>query len=50
MGEYRITVSTRHLKDKPGYVAIPEKYGSQKTSGLKVQVKPGQNTYDIKLE
>ena len=50
VGEYRITVSTKHLKGKPGYVALPEKYGSQKTSGLKVQVKPGQNIYDVKLD
>src|SRR5690349_11250811 len=32
-GEYRVTISTKVLKGKPGYVAIPEKYGNADTSG-----------------
>src|SRR5579864_7085437 len=48
-GEYRVTVSTKVLKGKPGYVAIPEKYGNADTSGLKVRV-GGKQEANIELK
>jgi hypothetical protein len=52
-GEYTVTVVQRRpLYDeagKPGPNQLPEKYARAETSGLKVTVKSGQNTFNFDL-
>jgi hypothetical protein len=54
-------LSARRLADLPGQggkdektqqkeVYVPDKYGNAETSGLKYEVKPGSQSYDIELK
>lgn len=60
-GEYRVFFSTPNLGDvpppEPGQAAppnvlkdVPEKYQSEQTTDLQVQVKEGANTFDFELK
>src|SRR5262249_12626185 len=49
-GDYSVTVSTEAIKGKPGYVAIPPKYGKLATTPLKFRVTREKEVLDIKLD
>jgi hemoglobin len=59
-GEYKVTIETESVKpakdakppegkDAPKYVPIPVKYRDGETSGLKYEVKKGEQTFDVGL-
>lgn len=46
LGKNVVTIETESLKfgNPSAYVAIPSRYNELQTSGLKVEIKPGENT------
>ncbi len=59
-GKYQVTIETESIKPRPEdktppkdgvrYIPIPKVYAAPKTSPLMVEVRPGQNTFDISLQ